>query len=286
MNLQRKIRESVRRKLNEYFYTQAEGDGVCAGAGYGPMTGWSCEDAGDGTEDCTVECSSIVPGGPGGTVETNSALSMDQLHTGGGETVQGNPSKGPRRHDMEMARRRPYSARYTDMRGSRDMGKMNEEKKKKGTKSGEPCTCTGNYTQTAADVWTCSEWTPAGCAGNPGMTTKKDKKEMRESKYTRNRTNIERFLNEQSSGSTGNTAVCASPCPKQCSDLPIPQSWYDMVDTKGCNFVTNRMNNMQQRMAAMETDLQNPQGEHCNCQYKRLMCKKNYLRGRKDSLGC
>jgi hypothetical protein len=39
-------------------------------------------------------------------------------------------------------------------------------------------------------------------------------------------------------------------------------------------------------MAAMETDLQNPQGEHCNCQYKRLMCKKNYLRGRKDSLGC
>ena len=102
------INESVRRKLNEYFYTQAEGDGVCAGAGYGPMTGWSCEDAGDGTEDCTVECSSIVPGGPGGTIETNSALSMDQLHTGGGETVQGNPSNG--KEDVMVKKNRMRSA--------------------------------------------------------------------------------------------------------------------------------------------------------------------------------
>ena len=136
-------------------------------------------------------------------------------------------SKGSkvRRQDKDKARRRPYSAKARDRRGSRDMGKMNE------------------------------------------------------SEYTRNRTNIERFLNEQ-------VAQCDSPCPKQCGELPIPQSWYDMVDTKGCNFVTNRMNAIQQKMDGMLTDPTNPQGEHCNCQFKRLSCKMNYLKDRKISLGC
>ena len=93
------------------------------------------------------------------------------------------------------------------------------------------------------------------------------------SKYNR------KGLNEQ-------VAQCDSPCPKQCGELPIPQSWYDMVDTKGCNFVTNRMNNMQQRIDDMLTDPTNPQGEHCNCQFKRLQCKMNYLKDKKISLGC
>ena len=34
-----------------------------------------------------------------------------------------------RRHDREMAKRRPYSSRHRDMRGSRDMGKMNENRR-------------------------------------------------------------------------------------------------------------------------------------------------------------
>jgi hypothetical protein len=46
------------------------------------------------------------------------------------------------------------------------------------------------------------------------------------------------------------------------------------------------MNNMQQRMDGMLTDPTNPEGEHCNCQYKRLGCKKSYLKDRKISLGC
>ena len=183
-----------------------------------------------------------------------------------------------RRHDMEMARRRPYSAKARDMRGSRDMGKMNEIEKKKNRERDDDCMCM-KWEQVQADTWKCVQDKPVGCITGSGMTTKKDKKEMRESKYTRNRTNIERFLNEQ-------VAQCDSPCSKQCGDLPIPQSWYDMVDTKGCNFVTNRMNNMQQRIDDMLTDPTNPQGEHCNCQFKRLQCKMNYLKDRKISLGC
>ena len=142
----------------------------------------------------------------------------------------------------------------------------------------DDCMCM-KWEQVQADTWKCVQDKPVGCITGSGMTTKKDKKEMRESKYTRNRTNIERFLNEQ-------VAQCDSPCSKQCGDLPIPQSWYDMVDTKGCNFVTNRMNNMQQRIDDMLTDPTNPQGEHCNCQFKRLQCKMNYLKDRKISLGC
>ena len=63
-----------------------------------------------------------------GTVDASCCFSgCPDCHTKNDEnlgTYGTNPNEGPRRHDMEMARRRPYSARYTDMRGSRDMGKM------------------------------------------------------------------------------------------------------------------------------------------------------------------
>ena len=216
------VRRKIREELNKQLLKEAE---VC-GEDSGPMDS-PCMCGCQGTTTRVTYCD-------GSYTDTDDCGCCGEGKNDENLGTYGtNPNEGPRRHDMEMARRRPYSARYTDMRGSRDMGKMNE------------------------------------------------------SEYIRNRTNIERFLNEQSSGTTGNNyAVCASPCPKQCSDLPIPQSWYDMVDTKGCNFVTNRMNNMQQRMDGMLTDPTNPQGEHCNCQFKRLMCKKNYLKGRKISLGC
>ena len=90
-----------------------------------------------------------------------------------------------------------------------------------------------------------------------------------------NRRNINRYLNEQNSGTTVN---CPSPCPKHCDELPIPQSWYDMVDVRNCNFVVNKMNFFQQKMDNMT--------DKCNCQYKRLGCKYNYLKARKISLGC
>ena len=51
------IRESIKELMLEYTYTQAEGDAVCAGAGHGPMTGYSCVDDGSGvTETCTISC--------------------------------------------------------------------------------------------------------------------------------------------------------------------------------------------------------------------------------------
>jgi len=121
-----KLEESLRRRLNEYFYTQAEGDSVCAGAGYGPMTSWTCEDDGSGvTETCTVYCSSIVPGGPGGTVETSSALNIDQLHTGNNK---GENLPTIRRSDRDKARRNPYSARHRDMRGANKQNRKYERK--------------------------------------------------------------------------------------------------------------------------------------------------------------
>jgi len=52
------IRESIKELMLEYTYTQAEGNAICAGAGHGPMTGYSCESDGPGsnTETCTISC--------------------------------------------------------------------------------------------------------------------------------------------------------------------------------------------------------------------------------------
>ena len=72
-------------------------------------------------------------------------------------------------------------------------GRMGEIEKKKSSEK-EECMCM-KWEQTS-NGWNCVQDKPAGCMGGTGMTTKKDKKEMMESKYTRNRTNIDNFLKE------------------------------------------------------------------------------------------
>ena len=77
----------------EYTYTQAEGDAVCAGAGYGPMTGYSCvgDGAGSNTETCDISCGGGMVTVGGGN---DTHLSADQIRT---KQVRGsNTNKPPR----------------------------------------------------------------------------------------------------------------------------------------------------------------------------------------------
>ena len=227
------LKESVRRTLiNEYFYTQAEGDGVCAGAGYGPMTGWSCEEAGDGTEDCTVECSSIVPGGIGGDNELENIGIKGRSNKGGTSD----------RDERELVRMRERVGIHGERVGSADEmsrngrlreTKLNEEKRHWCSCPGfegpqncyHPCNdgCCANGTPTNPP----SKTTGGGGIKTYGQSSKvkirpqaepqinemepngkedimRKKNRMRSAsnavgelkEYTRNRTNIERFLNE------------------------------------------------------------------------------------------
>ena len=77
---------------------------------------------------------------------------------------------------------------------------------------------------------------------------------------------IERVINEQ-------VVVADPPCQKDCSQL-LPQSWYDMVATKPCNFMISRATHMYNRM---NTGLSNSTLELHSCQHRRIECKHAHL---------
>ena len=86
---------------------------------------------------------------------------------------------------------------------------------------------------------------------------------------------IKRVINEQVSYCDPNTM-----CQKDCSVL-VPQSWFTMADTKPCNWINNRFNALNTKRINMLED-----GNPCNCQYKRVMCKYIHVRGLKIQNGC
>ena len=129
MNLRRNIKEGVKRNLKELdeagcryctFVYDPDGYPIADEEGVRLLDCWF--------DDCNA---SVVPGG-WCTNCPDEVLDQEMTKDSGMSDNSSNSNSNTpiiRRHDKEMANRRPYSARYRDMRGSRDMGKMNENRR-------------------------------------------------------------------------------------------------------------------------------------------------------------